>query len=175
VLLAAFAGLVGCGGGAADPTVAGEEPYPLVRAARQMPAADPPLSKTRFVARVNRLCREAWPAIRRNLAAYRSSQNPRFSPQRRFRQAVGQSLVPEVKSRIFDPIMALGAPREGRPALEEVMRWLGEAIEIGQGAHGGFPITSPVVVWDLFDVYDPLAHRYGLGECPVNAAHTGFE
>jgi hypothetical protein len=146
-----------------------------VRAARQMPAADPPLSKAQFVTRVNRLCREAWPAIRRNLAAYKSGQDPRLSPQRRFRQAVGQSLVPEVKGRIFDRMMALGAPQEDRPELEEVMRWLGEAIEIGQGAHGGFPITSPVVVWDLFDVFNPLSYRYGLGECPVNAAHTGFE
>jgi hypothetical protein len=140
-----------------------------------MPVADPPLTKAGFVARVNRLCREAWPAIRRNLAAFESGQDPRLSAQRRFRQEVGESLAPEVKRRIFDPIMALGAPRENKAQLVETMRWLGEAIEIGRGAHGGFPITSPVTLWDLFDLFNPLSRSYGLGECPVNAAHTGFE
>jgi hypothetical protein len=185
LVLVALMGLAGCGGNgggaddsstaANDSSTAAREAFPLVRAARRIPAADPSLSKARFVARVNRLCRAAWPVIRRNLAAYESKQDRRFSEQRRFRQAFEQSLAPEVKARIFDPMMALGAPREDKRQLVEAMRWLGEAIEIGQGAHGGYPITSPVVVWDLFDIFNPLARRYGLGECLVNGAHTGFE
>lgn len=69
-------------------------------------------------------------------------------------------------------MLALGAPQGGRSEVEEIMRWLGEAIEIGQGE---FAITTPVLVWDLFDMFNPLARRYGLGNCLVNAAHTRFE
>jgi hypothetical protein len=84
---------------------------------------------------------------------------------------VVHSLLPDIEARIFNRILALGAPREGQGKLRAIMRWLGEAIEIGER---DFPMTSPRAVWDLFDIYDPLARRYGIGECAVNAAHTGL-
>jgi hypothetical protein len=172
ILVTVVAILSGCGAGDADdPHATAKEHESLVRVAHQIEAADPPISKARFVARVNQLCRRAWPTIRHNLAVYRGTQDPGLSPERRFKQGISRLLLPEVESRIFDPVMALGAPREGKPELEEVMRWLGEAIEIGEGQ---FAITSPVLVWDLFDMFNPLARRYGLGQCLVNRAHTRF-
>jgi len=121
---------------------------------------------------MNRSCRQAWPAIRRDLAAYESNQSPSLSERKRFKRAISGSLIPNVKSHIFDRIMALGAPSGDRSELEEIMRWLGEAIEIGEGQ---FPIILPSLVWDLFDIYNPLVHRYGLAECMVNSANTGIK
>jgi hypothetical protein len=180
VLLLALVILSGCGSGAADdqtpahgePAVAGQTQRPLVQAALDIEAADPPLSKSQFVTRVNGLCRQAWATIRQDLADYRGAQNRGLSAQRRFRQMIARSLSPKVESQIFDRIMALGTPRRERVEVEEIMRWLGEAIEIGQGE---YPVTSPVVVWDLFDMFNPLARRYGLSQCLVNRAHTRLE
>jgi hypothetical protein len=174
VLVATVVALSGCGENSGDdpPAAAAVEQRELVRAARAIEAADPPLSRAQFVTRVNKLCRLAWPEIRRRLAVYRSTQDPELSAQRRFEQGVARSLLPEIKSRIFDPMLALGTPTMGRSELEEIMRWLGEAIEIGQGE---FAINSPFLVWDLFDMFNPLARQYGLGNCLVNTAHTRFE
>jgi hypothetical protein len=176
-LVSAVVALPGCGSGGTEdqPAAAAVPQRALVRAGREMEAADPPLSKARFVARVNRLCRQAWPAIRRNFAVYRSTEDTELSERRRFKQAIGRSLLPEIESRFFTPILSLGAPRGDEAELREIMRWLGEAIELGQGGPGAFPITTPVILWDLFDMFNPLARRYGLGQCLVNARHTGFE
>jgi hypothetical protein len=135
------------------------------------PVAARQLSKVQFLARINGSCRRAWPGIRRNIATYRSEQNSELTP-RRFEEMVSRSLAPDIKIHIFDQIQVLGAPRGDAPEIRRIMRWLGEAIEIGEDR--SYPITDPVVLWDLFDMFNPLSRRYGLRDCLVNKAHTGL-
>lgn len=153
-------------------TTAPPEKGALLRAAKSIEPARPPLSTAEFASRVNALCHRAWPAIRHDLATYKSHENPGLSERKSFKRAISNSMIPDIEKRIFDPILALGAPRGNRSELQETMHWLGEAIEIGKGQ---FPIILPALVWDLFDMFNPLANRYGLHECLVNPAHTQLE
>jgi hypothetical protein len=107
--------------------------------------------------------------IRHNLAVYKSTQDPQFSPQRRFRESIRLSLLPGIDFHIFDNIRSLGAPKGEESKVEDMIGALQGAVEIGERA---FPIRSPTDLWDLFDIFNPMARQYGLDDCLVNRAHT---
>lgn len=163
---------VGCGGGTGgDTSAGGDHKFPVNADTTVTPVQA--LSKAKFVAHVNDLCRRKWPFV---LNAVRQTRNftrklyPQTSPLQRYIRGVHVSYFAAIDYHIFDEIHRLGAPPGETQAVEDVIGSMQEGVERGQQTR----VTSPAQVKALFVDYNRIARRYGLDQCLVEGAHLPY-
>jgi hypothetical protein len=173
VMTAASATLVAaCGGGSGDQTSSSgqtgssDQTYSVESDTTVTTAS---IAQSKYVPRINRICRKAWGVIVNNFAEYSKWQNPAFSARRRFIEAVRLSLIAGLTFYIFDPIHRMGAPRGEESEMEEVAGALQSASE--RAGKGLAPVSSVAQVAALYGDYNQRARAYGLDDCLVDAAH----
>ena len=167
---AALALAVGCGGGAsADPQKDGSgeastQAGPTVTTVSS-------LSKPKFVARANSLCRRRWRlvlnAVRQTRVLW-AREHPHVSTQRNFVRSVRLSYFASINFLIFDEIRRWGAPPGEARAVEAVINEMENVIVRGE-QH--LPNTSVTQLKAMFAGYNRLAGSYGLRECVVAGSH----
>ncbi|HET9162456.1 MAG TPA: hypothetical protein VFN89_03290 [Solirubrobacterales bacterium] len=168
VLVAAT--LTACGGGNGDPSAeahAGHGFTPNPRTA--VFAASPPMSKPKFLAYINGVCRKAWVELAENWQIYLHTSSQKLNRQTRYAEAVQHSLLGGIVFHIFDDIQMLGSPRGDERAVEEIIGPL--LIPAKAGESGKWRARSAAEVTSHFTVYNRRADRYGLRDCLVNRAH----
>lgn len=127
------------------------------------------ISKPQFIARVNRICRQAWVTIVGNFSEYSSTQSPEYSTRKRFNEAVRLSLIAGITFHIFDNIYNLGAPEGEERTTEEIIGSMQYASESGE--KNLVPLFSIAQVSELYSDYNQRARLYGLDDCLVDLAH----
>jgi hypothetical protein len=123
------------------------------------------ISKAKFLARANRVCRSAWPTILENYAKYAQRHAERLSGERLFAKSVRSSFLAGLDFYVFDGIHRTPAPRADRAQVERVLGDLQRAVELGQRR---ISIRTLGQFATLFEGYNQAAHRYGLDECLVD-------
>lgn len=157
--------LVGCG---SNSDGSGSDGYE-VRADTTVTVAEPPLTKRQFVARVNKLCREAWDTVHDNWDVHVSAQEPELKGRERFQEAVRASLLAGIDFHIFDGIYDLGAPPGEERQIEEIIGPFQLAVELGQMER--WKADSIADVAAQFERYNGRASRYGLDDCLVGKSN----
>jgi hypothetical protein len=126
------------------------------------------LSKPRFIAQVNRLCRRAWPVILEGFSSYSRRQRSKLSGKRLFAESVRGSFLNALDLYIFDDIRELNAPKGQKAAVEEVIGKMQIAVELGWAHVHAY---SPSQLSAQFADYNQAARRYGLRDCLVDGWH----
>jgi hypothetical protein len=167
---AAVALAAGCGGGAsADPQESGgveasTQTGPTVTTVSS-------LTRQRFVARANSLCRRRWRlvlnAVRQTRVLW-GREHPHVSTHQNFVRSVRLSYFASINFLIFDEIRRWGAPPGEARAVEKVTGAMEDVIVRGE-RH--LPTTSVAQLKAMFAGYNRLASSYGLGECLVAGSH----
>jgi hypothetical protein len=168
--LAVAALIAGCGadGQGADPTTgstaSSSRSYGILY-------VNPDLTKQKFVAHVNSLCRRKWRFIDnavRQTSVLEGKAHPQMSKLKRYTVGVQDSYYASVSYHIYTPIQrGVGAPPGEKQAVEDVLRAMLDGMSQGEE----MPITKPAQVEAMFSDYNQLARRYGLDECLVTGAH----
>lgn len=166
ILVAVLAAGTGCGSQEQDSSDTGAGSGFTVQASTTMLTAA--LSRSQFIARVNRICREGWPVIVENLSQYSATQDPTESRKARLADAVRVSITASIDIRIFDSIRLVGAPKGQERKIEKIIGSMQEAVERAQRVR---PIYSYAELTALFSDYNRRARGYGLHECVVDKAH----
>lgn len=148
----------GCGG--EDPA----ESYDP-EASTTMTVAEPPLTETRFIERVNSICREAWTTVLDNWEVYTGTQDQKLSERERFEEAVRVSLLAGIVFHIFDDIRQLGAPTGEEKEIEEIIGPFQIAAELGWKEEWRAHSVADVV--EQFETYNERAADYELDACLV--------
>jgi hypothetical protein len=129
-----------------------------------------PLDKPRFIARVNKLCREGWAEILDNFSEYTSWQDAKeMSRQEIFTESVRESFLAGFDFHVFDEIRNLGGPRGEEEVVEDVIGALQLAVERGQRQ---VRVSSPAQLTALFADYNRRARAYGLEDCLVDGVRV---
>lgn len=158
----------GCGGSGGDDSTPEDRDIAL-RADTTM-TTKPSLTKAKFLAHVNDLCRRKWRFI---LRAYRQTAvvtarlHPQTTELQQYTRGVRFSYFPSIDFHIFDEVQRLGAPPGENHAIEDVIGTMQVSVERGERMR----MTSPAQVEALFDGYNRRASRYGLSACLVSGAH----
>jgi hypothetical protein len=163
--------VAGCGGDGDDSAAAtdGKKKSFEVQASTTV-SPDRSLSKTTFIAQVDRYCRQAWKEILRNYKEYSRTLDTKLSQRQRTAQAIRLSLMAGIDFHIFDNVHFLGAPKGEEVEVEEIIGAMQEAVERGQRLD---PLYSVAEVTALFSDYNQRAALYGLdGDCLVNATNV---
>jgi hypothetical protein len=163
--MAAAAIAAGCGEGNTNET--GGNPVYDPEASTTMLVARPPLTKARFVERVNKICRKAWGIVLENWMKFAKQQNPAKSKKERFDEAVRLPLLSGIDFYIFDRIRELGAPSGEEQEIEAVIGPFQIAVELGWKKR--WRAYSAAEVVPHFKTYNERAERYGLDDCLVEA------
>lgn len=158
--------LAGCGDDGSDDRQA--QAY-TVQASTTMTAASPPLTKSEFVARINKICREAWITVTGNFAEYSSTQDLDLSKQARVAEAIQLSLLAGLDFHIFDNFRILGAPKGQEQEIEKIIGPFQASVELGQMNRPR--LLSLAQVAKHFSEYNELARQYGFDDCLVDPAH----
>ncbi len=157
--------LVGCGGGGDD---GGRGASSTSSAAHGPPKLGASMSKSRYLARANAICKRSWPAILHNTAEYARRQKPGMSEEARVADLIRLSYMAGFDFYIFAKLLAWGPPRDDREEGKAMIEALREATE--NGLHW-MRITSREQLADVFADYNRRASRYGLGQCLVAGPH----
>jgi hypothetical protein len=164
----AIALTIGCGAG--DDPQKGESGEASAKAGATVTTVSS-LTKRKFVARANSLCRRRWRlvlnAVRQTRVLW-GRQHPKVSTQRNFVRSVRLSYFASINFLIFDEIRRWGAPPGEAQAVEGVTEAMQEVITRGE-QH--LPTTSVARLKAMFAGYNRLASRYGLDECLVAGSH----
>ncbi|MET0305165.1 MAG: hypothetical protein ABW196_02925 [Solirubrobacterales bacterium] len=165
VLVAAASLAIGCGGeGGEESTGAGFNVYASTT------VTTGPLDKPRFVAHVNKLCREGWAEILDNFTEYSSWQKAKkMSRQEVFIDSVRESFLAGFDFHVFDEIYLLGGPSGEEKDVEDVIGALQLAVERGQRQ---VQVSSPSQLTALFADYNRRARAYGLEDCLVDGVRV---
>lgn len=134
-------------------------------------ATTPTLTKAKFIAHVNSLCRRKWPFVLHAFREYRGDlrwKAPRLNDKQRWVKSTRLAYFPSIGYHIYDWVIRLGAPPGEKRAIEEVVGSMREGMERGQRLR---PVTDQAQVRALFDRYNRIARGYGLDECLVNGKH----
>jgi hypothetical protein len=169
VASAVTTGLVAIALGCGDDT-SGEEPNEPAKP-RVSVTTDHALTKAKFLAHVNELCRRKWRFIMNAVKQTRvlwEKQYPRVNDRQNYLRAVRLSFFSSLNFLIFDWVRRLGAPPGGKQAVEELLGAMQETID--QGSRGVRFTTVPQLQ-ALFTRYNEEARRYGLDQCLVSGAH----
>jgi hypothetical protein len=164
--LALCIALPGCGG---DASAGSAEHGYVPEASTTVALASPPLTKSRFLAHMNKTCRAAWPRIAYFWTIYRRTHSPTTGRKQRFADAVQKTLLPTIDFLIFDDIHMLGSPPGQEETLERIIGPKQVAVELGEKRRWSAYSIGEVV--KRFDTYDTRARRYGLDDCLVNRGH----
>jgi hypothetical protein len=170
VVAAIAVAAVGCGGSAGGDSSA-HDGHEFSVEGNTTATISASLTKAKFVAHVNSLCKRKWPFILHAFREYRGdlgTSEPRLSNTQRFVKATRLAYFASIGFHIFDEAHRLGAAPGQKRAVEEVLGSMKEGIERGQRQR---PVTSRAQVKALFAEYNRLAHRYGLDECLVTGRH----
>ncbi|HET8862917.1 MAG TPA: hypothetical protein VFM94_06690 [Solirubrobacterales bacterium] len=158
--------LAGCG----SSDRSGTENYE-VRASTTISAAQPPLTRSQFVRRVNKICREAWADVRENWGTYVADLEPDLSVKERFATALKGPLLAGIDFYIFDAIRILGSPAGDERPIEQMIGPFQAAVELGQ--MGRWRAYAPAEIPPHFAEYNRRARQHGLDACLVTEAHLG--
>lgn len=170
--LAVAALIAGCGAGGQDPntttgsTAPSSRPYGLLY-------VNPGLTKQKFVAHVNGLCRRKWRFIQnavRQTSVLTGAARPQTSKLQRYTAGVQQSYFASIGFHIYTEVQHLGAPPGEKQTVEDVLKAMLDGMRRGEAT----PIARPAQVRAVFSDYNRLAHRYGLDECLVAGAHLPY-
>jgi hypothetical protein len=166
-LVAIAAGCGGSGGG--DASRSGGNEF----SARANPSVTTVklLTKPKFIAHVNSLCRRKWRFILnavRQTSVITGKLHPQTSKMQRYARGVRLSYFASIAFHIYVPIQRLGAPPGERQAVEKLIGTMLEGIERG-GRQVRF--ASAAQAEAPFADYNRTARRYGLDECLVAGAH----
>ncbi|MGC1853261.1 MAG: hypothetical protein WA687_12565 [Solirubrobacterales bacterium] len=156
--------LAGCGDDGSDDRQA----Y-VVQAGTTMTVASPPITKTQFVARINKICRKAWVTVTDNFAVYSETQDRDLSKSARLAEAIQLSLLAGIDFHIFDNFRILGAPTGQEDEIEAIIGPFQESVELGwinRPRLRSFPQVA-----EHFDEYNQRARQYDLDDCLVDQEH----
>jgi hypothetical protein len=131
------------------------------------------LTKAKFLAHANDLCRRKWPFIlnaARQTANFTRKLHPETSELEQYRRGVRISYYPAIDFHLYDEIQRLGGPPGETQTIEEVLGSMQEAVERGQR----MVTSSPAQVEKLFSVYNQIARHYGLDECLFEGGHLPY-
>jgi len=128
----------------------------------------PKLSRAKFIAKAESICREAWPAIRKDYGIYGRTEESGLSKKRRTAEAMRVTLMASIDLHIFDQIHTLGSPQGQKIAAERLIGAMQEAVERGQRLD---PLYSVAEVVELYGPFNKRAAAYGLHDCLVNSTH----
>jgi hypothetical protein len=166
-VLAAIA--IGCGGSAGgDPSKSSHE-FSVRADTTMAPVAS--LTKAKFLAHINSLCRRKWRFVLnavRETAVVWARKHPKVTPEDNFIRAVHQSYFASIDFLIFDWIHHLGAPPGQTRQIEDVIGTMQEAVELGQRE---VRVATVAQLEALFADYNRKARQYGLEECLVRGGH----
>lgn len=170
VALAAAALIAGCGAAGkgsnqtTGSTASASRPYGILY-------VNPGLTKQKFLAHVNALCRRKWRFIDnavRQTSVLEGIAHPQMSKLERYTVGVHDSYYASVSYHIYTPIQrGVGAPPGEKQAVEDVLRAMLDGMSQGEKAS----VTKPAQVEAMFSDYNQLARRYGLDECLVTGGH----
>jgi hypothetical protein len=157
---------VGCGGSAGDVSPGADRNDFSVRAGTT-PTVTQSMTKPKFVAIVNDLCRRKWRFILHAFREYRGDVQvlePQLTGKQVFVKATRLAYFASIGYHIYDHVLGLGAPPGEKQVVEELLGSMQEGIERGQRLR---PVTSRGEVEALFADYNRIAGHYGLDECLV--------
>jgi hypothetical protein len=172
LVLAVAALIGGCGadGQGSNPTAgataSSNRPYGILY-------VNPDLTKRKFVAHVNGLCRRKWRFIQnavRQTSVITAKAHPQTSRLQRYSAGVQESYAASIGFHIYTEIQHLGAPPGEKQAVEDVLRAMQDGMKRGQET----PVTGPAQVEAMFTDYNRLARRYGLDECLAAGSHLPY-
>jgi hypothetical protein len=152
----------GCGGGSSS-----TEKTFSVRAGTTVYHGN--LSKPRFLAHINAVCRWAWGKIRRSFAEARLVRSPKQSEKAWHEEALRLIVVGGIDFHIFDAIRITGSPPGEEDKVEQILGPMQEAVEWAQRVHH---VHSVAELPKRFKVYNARAQHYGLDDCTVTTAHV---
>jgi hypothetical protein len=159
----------GCGGsGGGDPSSSGGKEF-SVEADTTMTTARS-LTRPKFVAHVNSLCRRKWKFILnavRQTSAITGKLHPQTSGMQRYLRGIRLSYFASLDFHLFDEIHRLGAPPGETRAVENLIGTMQEGVERGERMR----ISSRAQLEPLFADYNRVARGYGLDECLIAGAH----
>lgn len=162
---------VGCGGGAASSNGGGSSTSATGQTATQRTEATTPatsMTKARYVAWLNHICRRSWPVILRNVAEYRSWQEPNPSREERVEETIRYSYMAGFDYYVFSKVIAWGPPGEHRRGGKRMINAMKKAAE--DGLHRVW-IGSLKELASVFADYNRIARQYGVDQCLVAGAH----
>jgi hypothetical protein len=168
--LAAIA--AGCGAGAASPNGGDSSAGAIGQTSAQKAEVTTPatsMTKTRYVAWLNHVCRRSWPAILHNATEYWRQQKPNLSRKARFEQTVRFSYMAGFDYYVFSKVNAWGPPGEHRHGGKRMINAMKKAVE--DGLHRVW-IGSPKELAAVFADYNRIARQYGVDRCLVAGAHV---
>jgi hypothetical protein len=166
---AATAGLVALMLGCGDSTSGDEGGEPSAKP--RVTVAPGSLTKPKFLAHVNEVCRRKWRFIMNAVKQTRvlwEKQYPRVDDRENYTRAVRLSFFSSLNFLIFDWVHRLGAPPGEKRTLEELLGAMQEATDRGSR---GPRLTTVSQVKALFISYNEEARRFGLDQCLVSGAH----
>lgn len=127
------------------------------------------ITRVRFVRRMNKACRKAWPVIVGNFLEYVAAQAPEVGKRERIAKAIRGPLLAGIDFYIFDYFRYLGAPPGDERKLEEIIGPMQVAVELGEKRLA--PTDSIAQVLELFEDYNRRAGQYGLDDCLVKRSN----
>jgi hypothetical protein len=127
------------------------------------------LSKPKFLAHINAVCRWAWGKIRRSFAEAELIRNAKQSRKAWFTEALRLIVVGGIDFHIFDAIRITGSPPGEENRIEKILGPMQEAVERAQRINH---VHSVAELPGRFRVYNERAQQYGLNDCLVNMAHV---
>jgi hypothetical protein len=140
-----------------------------VQAGTTMTVASPPITKSQFLRRINKFCRQAWAVVTDNFAVYSETQDRDLSKNARLADAIQFSVLAGLDFHIFDNVRILGAPKGQEEEIEEIIGPFQASVELGW--MGRPRLRSFAQMADHFSKYNQRARQYGLDDCLVDQAH----
>jgi hypothetical protein len=167
--LAAIA--AGCGGDAASSKGGDGSAGAIGQTSSQGTEATTPatsMTKARYVAWLNHVCRRSWPTILHNVAEYRGWQKRNLSRKEQIEQTIRYSYMAGFDYYVFSKVIAWGPPGEHRHGGKRMINAMKKAAE--DGLHRVW-IGSLEELTAVFADYNRIAQQYGVDQCLVAGPH----
>jgi hypothetical protein len=174
LIFALTASLVAAGCGDDDDTPDGTTPVAAriptvrpdglpVRPETGLPLRINALTKSEYLARSNKVCRESWVAMLQEFDRYKRERGSSETDAELFAYVSKNSLLSFIQFW-FDDISYLGAPKGEKQQVEQMLEALQLAVFGGEEQR----ISNPALFSAVFSSFNRLASEYGLDECVVD-------